>query len=124
MKELTQPQCEALVDLICLALSTDGHVTSSEELAAHVAFARIGWHSKAPREIYIADSLARAEHAMHKDAVLVGYMTDRAGHFKTASEKKRVLDYLMMVLEIDGVDESEDTFITRIHAALGLGDDD
>jgi hypothetical protein len=122
MKDLTQVQCEALVDLVCLALSTDGHITSSEELAAHVAFAKIGWHDKQPRELYVCDSLVRAEHAMKSDAILVGYMAERAGHFRTASEKKKAMAYLMLVLEIDGVDDSEDTFITRIQAALGLAE--
>jgi hypothetical protein len=120
MKQFTQPQCEAIVDLICLALCTDEHVSSSEELAAHVSFAKVGWHSDEPRELYVAESLARAEHAMTKDAILVGYLADRAGNFHTQSEKKKVMEYLMLVTEIDGVDESEDTFIARVQAALGL----
>jgi hypothetical protein len=120
MKEFTQPQCEAMIDLLCLALTTDSHVSATEELAAHVSFAKIGWHSTQPRELFIAESLARAERMTHAETRLVGYLADRTTPFTTVVEKRRVLSLLMLIMEIDGFDESEDTFLARVQVALGL----
>ena len=96
MKDFSQSQCEALIDLLCLALSTDEHVSPVEELAAHVCFAKIGWHTRESRELYILDSLVRAGHAVENDKELLLYLADRTANFTTAAEKKKVMDHLII----------------------------
>lgn len=85
----------------------------------HRALKKLGWgDASKPQAIFLAKALNEAREIIDDEKCSVTFMATRAALFENAAERKAALDLLMMVLEIDGMDESEDTFLARIQAAF------
>ena len=85
----------------------------------HRALKKLGWaDASKPQPVFLAKALTEAREIIDDDKCAVTFMALRAAHFETEAQRKAALDLLMLVLEIDGMDESEDTFLARIQAAF------
>ena len=118
MTNFTQPQREALIELMCLAIFTDGRVSPAEETAMMHALKKLGWQSDRPREFVLLKALTEARDLTGDEKCLVPFLASRAGLFETKEQHDLALKFLMMVLEIDGMGEDKDTFLARVEAAF------
>jgi hypothetical protein len=118
MTNFTQPQREALIELMCLAVFTDGRISPAEEKAMTHALKKLGWESDRPREFVLLRALQEARELTGDDECVVSFLAVRAGLFETKEEHELALKFLMMVLEIDGMGEDKDTFLARVQAAF------
>lgn len=119
MTRLTQPQREALIELLCLAAATNHRESPAQEVAMHRALKKLGWaDASLPQPIFLARALNEARELIDDEECTVAFLATRAAVFDSEKARKSALDLLMMVLEIDGMEESEDTFIARVQAAF------
>jgi hypothetical protein len=119
MTRLSQPQREALIELLCLAIATNHCDSPAQEVAMHRALKKLGWASASqPQAMFLAKALKEAREIIDDEKCVVAFIATRAAHFQTPEDRTTALELLMMVLEIDGMDEREDTFIARVRAAF------
>jgi hypothetical protein len=119
MTHLSQRQREALIELLCLAVATNHHDSPAQEVAMHRALQKMGWGDAAkPQAMFLATALREAREIVDDEKCIVAFLASRCAHFEKPEDQKRALDLLMMVTEIDGQEECEDTFIARVQAAF------
>lgn len=119
MTRLTQHQREALIELLCLAIATNHRDSPAQEVAMHRALQKLGWSDATkPQAIFLAKALNEAREIIDDEKCVVTFMAGRTAHFETPQDRAAVMELLMMVLEIDGMDEQEDTFMARVQAAM------
>src|SRR6187401_186833 len=117
MTHLTQRQREALIELLCLAAATNHRDSPPQEAAMHRALQKIGWGDPVkPQAVFLAMALTEARQIIDDEKCVVAFIADRTKHFETPEDQEKVNSLLMMVTEIDGMEESEDTFIARVQA--------
>ena len=121
MTRLTQPQREALIELLCLAIATNHRDSPAQEVAMHRALQKLGWADDSkPQAFFLAKALNEAREIIDDEKCVVPFMASRTAHFASPKDQAAALELLMMVLEIDGMGEEEDTFMARVQAALDL----
>ena len=119
MTRFSQPQREALIELLCLAIATNHRDSPAQEVAMHRALQKLGWcDATKPQAIFLAKALNEAREIIDDEKCVVTFMASRTAHFDTPQDRAAAMDLLMMVLEIDGMGEDEDTFIARVQAAM------
>src|SRR5688572_22872949 len=119
MTRLSQPQREALIELLCLAIATNHRDSPAQEVAMHRALQKLGWgDASKPQAIFLAKALNEAREIIGDEKCVVAFIATRAALFEIPEEKETAMELLMMVLEIDGMDDEEDTFIARVQAAF------
>jgi len=85
----------------------------------HSALKKIGWGDPAkPQAMFLATALTEARQIIDDEKCVVAFLADRSAHFETPEDRERAINLLMMITEIDGMEESEDTFIARVQAAF------
>ena len=115
---MTQPQREALLDLVILSIFTDSHLSIKEDEALENAFAAIGWEAEKPREIFICTSMSRARRAVDSATGESEYIRTRVAAFNDAAVQAFALDLLQKTLAADGTAESEAEFLAKVKAAF------
>jgi hypothetical protein len=118
MSHFTQPQREALIELLCLAIATDGRISPAEQTAFHHALKKLGWESERSRELVLLNALQEAREIWDDEQCVVAFLASRCALFETKEEHDGAMKFLMLVLEIDGMGEQKDTFLARVHAAF------
>lgn len=119
MTRLSQPQREALIELLCLAIATNHRDSPAQEVAMHRALQKLGWgDASQPQAIFLAKALNEARELIDDEKCVVAFLATRAALFESPEDRKAATELLMMVLEIDGMDEEEDTFLARVQAAF------
>ena len=119
MTRLSQPQREALIELLCLAIATNHRDSPAQEVAMHRALQKLGWgDASKPQAIFLAKALNEAREIVDDEKCAVAFIATRAALFEAPEEKKTAMELLMMVLEIDGMDDEEETFLARVQAAF------
>jgi len=119
MTHLSQRQREALIELLCLAVATNHRDSPAQEVAMHRALQKLGWGDAAqPQVMFLARALNEARQIIDDEKCLVTFIAGRTAHFQEPKDKEQAMNLLMMVTEIDGMEECEDTFIARVKAAL------
>lgn len=116
---MTQPQREALIDLVLLSMFIDSHVSLKEGVGLDTAIEALGWESTKPRDIYILTATAKARVGADSDASVAAFIAQRAGVFADAESKQLALRTVGGMLADDGVAESEAAFLKKLEAALG-----
>lgn len=85
----------------------------------HRALQKIGWGDPAkPQAIFLATALREAGEIIDDEKCIVAFIADRTAHFEAKEDQDKAIGLLMLVTEIDGMEESEDTFIARVQAAF------
>jgi hypothetical protein len=111
---MTQPQREALIDLLHLALLADSHVSLKEDDSLASAIDQIGWDSPRPREIHILNSFSKARRASESEEAGATFITTRAALFDTAESQAEAISALKALLGSDGISVEESAFIDRL----------
>ncbi len=115
---MTQPQREALLDLVILALFADSHLSLKEDEALQAALDKIGWEALKPREIFFCNSMNRARKAVETDADSSEYIAARAKVISDVWSKAEAVSVLQSVLASDGETAVESAFLERVKAAM------
>ena len=85
----------------------------------HRALQKLGWgNASQPQAIFLAKALNEAREIIGDENCIVAFLATRAALFESPDDRQTAMELLMMVLEIDGMDEEEDTFLARVHAAF------
>lgn len=114
---MTQPQREAVLDLVILALFADSHLSLKEDERLQAALDKIGWESVKPREIFFCNSMNRARKASDSEAATNEYITARVKDLNVWS-KSETLSLLESLLASDGVTALESAFLVRVKSAM------
>jgi hypothetical protein len=118
MTEFTQPQREALIDLLILSIFVDAHLSLAEDHALHSAIDSLGWGSEHPREIFVLNSFSRGRRASESDDAMAQYVAAHAGAFPEPAQRAEALEQIQKVLESDGLAEPETSFLRHLEAAF------
>ncbi len=117
---MTQPQREALFDLLSLSIYADAHVSLAEEDLLKQAFVKKGWKSEYPKNLFIDESFARAREAADSDEAMFDYLNERAAIFTTRGVQQEACEILKTILEVDGETAEENEFYSLFVQALPM----
>lgn len=115
---MTQPQREALFDLLSLSIYADAHISLVEEDLVQSAFVAKGWKSEYPKSLFIEESFARAREVAESDDTVFDYLTERAAVFTTKTTQAEVLGTVKNLLERDGMTADENEFFNLLIQAM------
>lgn len=115
---MTQPQREALFDILALSIYADAHISLAEEDLLQQAFVKKGWKSEYPKNLFIDESFARAREAAESDEGVFDYLNESAAGFTTKAVQKEVCDIVKKILEGDGMTAEENEFFNLLTQSL------
>lgn len=115
---MTQPQREALFDILALSIYADAHISLAEEDLLEQAFVKKGWKSDFPKSLFIEESFARAREAAESDEGVFDYLNESAAVFTTKAVQKEVCDIVEKILSGDGMDAEENEFFNLLTQSL------
>jgi hypothetical protein len=111
---MTQPQREALIDLLHFALLADSHVSLKEDSSLSTAIDNIGWDSPRPRDIHMLNSISRARRATESDEAGSDFIRMRALQFETSESQLEAVTALNTLMSSDGISPEESAFINLL----------
>lgn len=115
---LTQPQKEALVDLLVVGMYADHLLSLKENDTLQAVIAKLEWTPLLSPEIFLEQSFARARTAQEEPAQLSAYLYQKTAHFDTPETKQAALQELTDFLQTDGLDPGEAPFLTQVQTLL------
>ena len=117
--KLTQPQREALLNLLALGMYVDSLLTLIEDDALNAELEAMEWDSGVGRGLFLEDAITRASWA-DSDQKVAAYLQRCVEAFDTPETKRIALDSLTTYLKIDGIASSEAPFLFRVRGTLGI----
>jgi len=115
---MTQPQREALLDLLVLSIFADSHLSLTEEDTLQARISGLGWESEKPREIHFLNAMHKARGAAESAAATDAFVAVRASVFTTEASREAALEAIRSVLASDGHGEAESSFIALLRTHL------
>lgn len=115
---MTQPQREALIGLLILAIHTDSHISLTEEEALERAIEEQGWESAFPKSLFLEKTAAAARAASESEDGIKAFIKERAQEFITAPAQAAAYSVVHQVLSPDGVATEEHAFLSRLNKAF------
>lgn len=115
---MTQPQREALLDLLVLSIFADAHLSLTEEDTLQARIQGIGWESEKPREIHFLNAMHRARGAIESPEKTDAFVALRAAAFTGESSRAAALEAIRSVLASDGHGEAESAFLALLRKHL------
>ena len=115
---MTQPQREALIGLLILAIHTDAHISLSEEEVLERTIDEQGWDSSFPKSLFLEKVAAAARVASESEEGTKAFIKERAAHFTTAPAQAAAYSVIHQVLSPDGVATEEHAFLSQLNKAF------
>ena len=121
LQALTEPQRNALVDLLVLGMYSDGHLAAVEELKIRQAIGSMGVEGEPDIDRALDASVTRVrQHAGNAQAASA-YATRLAQAFPARDQRRQAHDLVNAVLESDRhITSSENELATVVREALRL----
>ena len=109
---LTQPQREAIVDLLNYCMYADNLVFLAEDRLITDTVAKFNWDPKVPFDQFDARSIDNARNARESQVYREKFLGSIKGRLATAAVKGKALDLCQELFLADGArsDEEEDVF--------------
>jgi hypothetical protein len=109
---LTQPQREAIVDLLNYCMYADGFVFIAEDRFITDTVAKFTWESKVPFDQFVLRSTDNARNAQENPGYRDRFLASIRDRLDTAAAKGQALDLCQELFVADGSrsDEEEDVF--------------
>ena len=109
---LTQPQREAIVDLLCYCMYADNLVMLAEDRLITDTVAKFNWESKTPFDQFAVRSVGNARNARESQVYRNKFLASIKDRLDTAAVKGKALDLCQELFIADGSrsDEEEDVF--------------
>jgi hypothetical protein len=118
--QLSQPQREAVVELMLLGMYADGLLSLIEDERIASVFREIGWHSVNTPQEYMDGAIPKVRVA-YEDSAVPSYLSTIAARLGTPEARQCAFDLLETVLEADArVVDSEHTLHEQVRAAFGI----
>src|SRR5262245_1753256 len=117
---LTQPQREAIVDLLNYCMYADNFVFLAEDRLITYTVAKFNWDPKVPFDQFDARSIGNARNARENQGYREKFLTSIADRLGTAAVKGKALDLCQELFVADGArsDEEEDV-LQNLRQLLG-----
>lgn len=115
---MTQPEREAILDLLVLSLFVDAHISLTEEDTLKARIQGLGWESEKPREIHFLNAISKARAATETPEKLETFIAEKVSGISAASSRETALDAIHSVLASDGRGEDESQFLALVRKHL------
>ena len=120
-QDLSQPQREAIFDLLLLGMYADGNLKLAENEQVFSLTERLGWESYQDRSEYSETATARVRTAIETDASLSVFLTKLSSQLGDDDVKKFALGLLVKLLDSDKQTlESEAGLYQKAQAIFGV----
>ena len=120
-QNLTQPQREAVFDLLLLGMYADGNLKLAENAQVFSLTEQLGWESYQDRSEYSETATARVRAANDTDAATSVFLTKLSAQLGDDDVKKLALGLLAQLLESDKQTlESEAGLYQKAQAIFGV----
>jgi len=114
--KLTQKQCEAVADILVLAMCADGHFSLLEEEKIQAKICGMDWDPDLSPSTYINLSIARARDVMDSTEKTKAYMETRAQILGNSELRDLTLKKTVELINVDGMNLDECVFIAQLRA--------
>ena len=116
---LTQPQREAMVDLLNYCMYADNLVLLAEDRLIALTVAKFDWDPKVPFDQFDALSTGNARNARESQAYRDGFLVSIRDRLDTAAVKAKALDLCQELFLVDGVrSDEEDAMFQNLRELL------
>ena len=120
-QNLTQPQREAVFDLLLLGMYADGNLKLAENAQVFSLTEQLGWESYQDRSEYSETATSRVRAANDTDAATSVFLTKLSAQLGDDDVKKLALGLLAQLLESDKQTlESEAGLYQKAQAIFGV----
>ena len=117
---LTQPQREAMVDLLNYCMYADNLVFLAENRLITDTVAKFNWDPKVPFDQFDARSIGNARNARESQVYRDHFLTSIRDRLGTAAVKGRALDLCQELFIADGArSDEEDAVLQNLRVLLG-----
>jgi len=99
---LTQPQREAIVDLLCYCMYADNLVMLAEDRLITDTVAKFNWESKTPFDQFAVRSVGNARNARESQVYRNKFLASIKDRLDTAAVKGKALDLCQELFLADG----------------------
>ena len=121
LKSLSEPQRQALLDLLVLGMYSDGHLAAAEFVKLRQLLGRMGLDSEFDRDRALDASATRVRKAASNSEAARGYATGLTQMFQSKDQRRQVHDLLDDLLGVDNqVAIVESNFSAVVREALRL----
>ena len=118
---LTQPQREATLDLLLLALYADDRIALKEDEAMDAEIASLSWESGVSPEYYLNAATARVRKVLDDAAAKTAFLKDIGQRLATAEARQSALALCYQLLKSDAVTTNAETaFEAEVKHIFGL----
>jgi len=119
LKNFTEQQQQALLDLATLAMYADGHQAASEDDRIARVLTAMGFTTEYDRGKHFDASISRISRHSNTAAAARAHAVTLTQNFKTRDERKQVLNLLEDLLGSDSkVTPQENNFLSVVRKAL------
>jgi uncharacterized tellurite resistance protein B-like protein len=117
---LTQPQREAIVDLLNYCMYADNLIMLAEDRLIADTVAKFNWDSKVPFDQFDARSIDNARNARENQGYRDKFLTSIGDRLSTDAVKAQALDLCQELFLADGVRSAEeDAVLQNLRELLG-----
>jgi uncharacterized tellurite resistance protein B-like protein len=117
---LTQPQREAIVDLLCYCMYADNLVMLAEDRLITDTVAKFKWDSKVPFDQFAMTSIGNARNARESQVYREKFLTSIRDRLDTAAVKGQALGLCQELFLADGArSDEEDVVLQNLRQLLG-----
>ena len=116
---LTQPQREAIVDLLHIGMYTDNLIALAETKVINDTVGSFDWEAKTSFESYEARSIAKARDAKENEESKNALLDSVRDRLNTPKARALALKVCKQLFASDGTTEKEASLLARIKEILG-----
>ena len=110
---LTQPQREAIVDLLCYCMYTDNLVMLAEDRLITDTVAKFSWDSKVPFDQFAVRSIDNARNARENQVYRDQFLASIRDRLDTAAVKGKALYLCQELFLADGAQSDEEDAVLQ-----------
>jgi hypothetical protein len=110
---LTQPQREAIVDLLCYCTYADNLIMLAEDRLIADTVAKFNWESKVPFDQFAVRSIDNARNASENPGYRDKFLDSIRDRLDTAAVKGKALDLCQELFLADGVRSDEEDVVLQ-----------
>ena len=116
---LTQPQREALMDLLVFAEFNDNYITEAEARFVHQQAETHPWHSPLTIDAYYDVSVTRTRSAKISAEARADYLDDIAQRLETAAASRQAYELCELIMRLDSENApTQKAFLSEIRNKL------
>jgi hypothetical protein len=116
---LTQPQREAIVDLLHLCMYADNLISLDETAVLDKAVGSFAWEPQISFQSYEARSIAKAREAKENEAASTSLCESVKSRLNTPASRIAALKLAKQLLAADGTTDNEAGLLAKINLILG-----